>query len=117
MKKQRFTTLGLALLVGFGINGLAQEPDQLTDADLASARVKTVRVAPQAHLNGQAHARFGIPNIDSLVNFNDHFFSDGFDNNGNPNRQWYTNGRNAIYQQRSGIFCKSKRIFSFLNFA
>lgn len=91
MKKQRFTTLGLALMVGFGINGLAQEPDQLTDADLASARVKTAHVAPQAHLNGQAHARFGIPNIDSLVNFNDHFFSDGFDYSGNPNSHWYTN--------------------------
>ena len=24
-------------------------------------------------------------------NFNDHFFADGFDSNGNLNRHWYTN--------------------------
>jgi ABC-type sugar transport system ATPase subunit len=42
-------------------------------------------------LNGQGHARFGIPLIDSLVNFNDHYFAGGFDSNGNPVREWYTN--------------------------
>jgi hypothetical protein len=41
--------------------------------------------------NGQAHSRFGIFGIDSIPNFNDHFFADGSDFNGNPNRHWYTN--------------------------
>jgi hypothetical protein len=35
--------------------------------------------------------RFGIPNIDSLVNFNGHYFANGVDSNGNPTREWYYN--------------------------
>jgi hypothetical protein len=48
---------------------------------------------PELHdlTNGQAHSGFGIHGIDSIVNFNDHFFADGFAFNGNPNRQWYIN--------------------------
>ena len=45
---------------------------------------------PHPKKNGQAHARQGIP-IDSLLNWNDHFFADGVDRNGDPNREWYTN--------------------------
>src|SRR5437868_14213096 len=48
-------------------------------------------MAPRGHQNGQAHARFGVFGIDSLVNFNGHYFVDGFDTSGNPNRHWYFN--------------------------
>ena len=86
-------TLTLTLLSAFVVVNCAsaQEPDQLTAADLVNASGKAAHVTPHAHLNGQAHARFGIPNIDSLVNWNDHYFTDGFDTNGNPQREWFTN--------------------------
>ena len=52
-----------------------QEPDQLSSlANLETAGKKTTTVAPHGHQNGQAHARFGIPDVDSLVNFNGHYF-------------------------------------------
>jgi hypothetical protein len=70
---------------------IAQEPDQLTAADLADATGHSAVVTPHAHQNGQAHARHGIPNIDSLLNFNGHFFADGFTSDGTPNTHWYTN--------------------------
>ena len=93
MNTSRLMTVGLSVLFTIGVagSGMAQEPDQLTAADLVNAAGKSAHVTPHAHLNGQAHARFGVPNIDSLVNFNGHYFSDGFDPNGNPNREWYFN--------------------------
>jgi len=82
----------LALTLTFAVPLFAQEPDQLpSTADLSTAGTKTLHVSPNAHQNGQAHARFGIPDIDSLVNYNGHFFADGFDDNGDVNREWYFN--------------------------
>jgi len=78
-----------ALVCSF--NAFAQEDDQIMAADLSNAHTHSSVITPHAHLNGQAHARFGIPNIDSLVNFNGHYFVGGFDSNGNPNRHWYFN--------------------------
>jgi hypothetical protein len=70
----------------------AQDPDQLpSTANLETAGKKSVSVAPHGHQNGQAHARFGIPDIDSLVNFNGHYFADGFDTDGNLKHEWYFN--------------------------
>src|SRR5205814_1476273 len=70
----------------------AQEPDQLSSlANLETAGKKTTTVAPHGHQNGQAHARFGIPDIDSLVNFNGHYFADGFDTDGNVKHEWFFN--------------------------
>ena len=81
-----------AASLGFAGLASAQEPDQLSStADLQNAGTKTAKVAPNGHQNGQAHARFGIPDIDSLVNFNGHYFADGFDSDGNPRREWYFN--------------------------
>jgi hypothetical protein len=93
MKKVGLTTPVFAAVFGICLAsaGLAQEPDQLTAGSLANASGKSAVITPHAHLNGQAHARFGIPNIDSLVNFNGHYFADGFDPNGNPNTHWYYN--------------------------
>ncbi|HYK34816.1 hypothetical protein [Alloacidobacterium sp.] len=47
-------------------------------------------MAPRGHRNGQAHTN-GIPNIDSLVNFNNHFQARGVDQNGNTQVIWYYN--------------------------
>jgi hypothetical protein len=71
--------------------GFAQEVDMVDPSALANA--SSIPFHPQPHdlTNGQAHSRFGIFGIDSIPNFNDHFFADGFDFNGNPNRHWYTN--------------------------
>jgi hypothetical protein len=69
----------------------AQEPDQVTTSDLANASAHSSVVTPHAHLNGQAHSRHGIPSIDSLVNFNGHYFADGFTGDGTFNTHWYFN--------------------------
>jgi hypothetical protein len=58
---------------------------------LKNAHSKVFHPKPHDLTNGQAHSRFGIYGIDSVPNFNGHFFADGFDFNGNPNRHWYTN--------------------------
>jgi hypothetical protein len=58
---------------------------------LANASSKAFHPKPHDLTNGQAHSRFGINGIDSIPNFNDHYFADGFDFVGNPNRHWYTN--------------------------
>jgi hypothetical protein len=76
----------------FANKAFALENDQLpSDSNLLNAGTKSKALTPHAHLNGQAHARFGVPNIDSLVNWNDHYFADGYDSAGNSNRHWYTN--------------------------
>ena len=82
-------TIGVALCavsVGF-----AQAPDMVDDSVLADAGSIPFHPDPHDLTNGQAHSRFGIFGIDSIPNWNDHFFADGFDGSGNPNRHWYTN--------------------------
>jgi hypothetical protein len=95
MKIPRWFPLGFSLLFAGLMAGsaVAQESDQVGPDYLASSNAhgKSKVVTPHAHLNGQAHARHGIPNIDSLLNFNGHYFADGFDSNGNPNNHWYFN--------------------------
>jgi hypothetical protein len=60
-------------------------------SSLAKANSKAFHPKPHDLTNGQGHSRFGIFGIDSIPNFNDHYFADGYDFDGNPNRQWYTN--------------------------
>ena len=89
----RLTTFSLFLVLtgcaaGFGF---AQDIDMIDPSFLANASSKAFHPKPHDLTNGQAHSRFGIFGIDSIPNFNDHFFADGFDFNGNPNRHWYTN--------------------------
>jgi hypothetical protein len=93
MKLSQLSAFGLSLLFALGTSAIsfAQEPDQMYAGDLLNASGHSKVVTPHAHLNGQAHARFGIPNIDSLVNFNGHYFTPGFDPNGNANNHWYFN--------------------------
>src|SRR5437588_7815814 len=81
-------------------NGFAQlQDDQIAFSGSLldnGSNGKFTKIAPHAHLaNGQAHARHGVPNIDSLINWNDHYFAPGFLDNGTPdgvfNNHWYTN--------------------------
>jgi hypothetical protein len=89
----RLNTIGLAMVMiaSMAPRGFAQAVDIVDDSVLAAAAGRTVTVAPHDLTNGQAHARFGIAGIDSIPNFNLHFFADGVDSDGNPNRHWYTN--------------------------
>jgi hypothetical protein len=89
----RWTTIGIALVITASMahRGFAQDVDLVDDSALASATSRSVRVTPHDLTNGQAHSRFGIFGIDSIPNFNLHFFADGVDSDGNPNRHWYTN--------------------------
>ena len=84
-----------AVVLGTAISSFAQgivvDANGQVVGGLHSAGLKEFHVAPHAHLNGQAHARFGISGIDSLVNFNGHFFANGVDSAGNPQRHWYWN--------------------------
>ncbi len=95
MKKAQLLPLGVALLLSLAtaraVAVSAPETDQITAADLARTHPHFTVITPHAHLNGQAHARFGIPTIDSLVNFNGHYFAGGYDQTGAPNRHWYYN--------------------------
>jgi len=91
----RLTTFVLSLMFAFCavLTGFAQiDADNITDPNfLANASSKVFHPTPHDLTNGQAHSRFGIFGVNSVPNFNDHFFADGVDFNGNPNRHWYTN--------------------------
>lgn len=86
----RLTAAGIGLFA-LANYGFAQDIDMVDPSVLANAGSLAFHPTPHDLTNGQAHSRFGIFGIDSIPNFNDHFFADGFDFNGNPNRHWYTN--------------------------
>jgi hypothetical protein len=67
-----------------------QDDDQVPINYLSNAPHKSVQMAPRGHRNGQAHTN-GIPDIDSVVNFNNHFQAPGVDQNGNSQIIWYYN--------------------------
>jgi hypothetical protein len=69
----------------------AQDSDAITAKQLAGAKLKFTHVGPPTSKNGMAHSRFGVPNIDSVPNFNGQFFTPGVDSNGNPQKHWYFN--------------------------
>ena len=89
----RLTTCTLSLFLAASAAALsfAQEIDMAAPNFLANASSKVFHPVPHDLTNGQAHSRFGIFGIDSIPNFNDQFFANGVDFNGNPNRHWYTN--------------------------
>jgi hypothetical protein len=90
----RSVSLGVCLLFCFAaISAFSQEDDQLSPTALQAAGTKTnsKAIQPVVHKNGQAHARFGIFGIDSVPNWNDHYFAAGVDSNGAANYEWYTN--------------------------
>lgn len=69
----------------------AQDDDAISATAVAGMHLKFTHVGPPTAKNGMAHARFGIPNIDSVVNFNGQYFTAGQDSNGNPQKHWYFN--------------------------
>jgi hypothetical protein len=81
------------LLVGGLVDAFAQEPDQVTAADLAGAHPHTMARAAQAKPSGSAGTNAAtastIPGIDTITTFNGHFSTPGFDPSGNPNTHWY----------------------------
>ena len=93
MKTSHPIRLGLAALFAISIaaTAIAQEDDQINVSALANAHAIHKNVGPRGHLNGQAHARFGIFDIDSVVNFNGQYFTAGVDAIGNFNSHWYYN--------------------------
>ena len=92
MKFARKIQLTLVAFSAFALAGYAQTAPDEVPLDLSGNMHSTnSSVAPHDHTNGQAHARFGINGVDSLVNFNGHFMTPGFDSAGNPQSHWYTN--------------------------
>ena len=69
----------------------AQDDDAISATAVAGMGLKFTHVGPPTAKNGMAHARFGIPNIDSVVNFSGQYFTPGQDSSGNPQRHWYFN--------------------------
>jgi hypothetical protein len=69
----------------------AQDSDAISATAVAGMGLKFTHVGPPTAKNGMAHARFGIPDIDSVVNFNGQYFTAGQDSNGNPQNHWYFN--------------------------
>ena len=74
MKALQYWSFALcALLVPVMVSkAVALESDQITK-DFVKKMKPNHRTTPP-HKNGQAHARFGIPNIDSIVNWNRSLF-------------------------------------------
>jgi hypothetical protein len=70
---------------------MALEPDELDPASLNAQKHRSKALQPPNHSSGQAHARFGITDIDSLPNFTKHFKANGVDSNGNPTAMWFYN--------------------------
>jgi hypothetical protein len=68
-----------------------QDDDVIGPTQMAGSHLRFTHVGPPTAKNGMAHARFGIPNIDSVPNFNGQFFAPGQDPNGNPENHWYFN--------------------------
>jgi hypothetical protein len=68
----------------------AQQDDQVPISFLSNKSHKSIQMAPRGHRNGQGHTN-GIPGIDSLVNFNNHFKAQGVDQNGSAQIIWYYN--------------------------
>jgi hypothetical protein len=70
----------------------AQDPDQVTAADVASKHLKFTRVSPAAVKKGATQTTLpGIAGIDSVPNFSGTYSTPGFDPNGNPQSTWFFN--------------------------
>lgn len=82
-----FFTLNTAVLT----RAQAQDDDAIDVTQVATMGLKFTHVGPPTPKNGMAHARFGIPNIDSVPNFNGQFFTPGQDPSGNPQNRWFFN--------------------------
>jgi hypothetical protein len=84
--------VAVALSLVFGSGGGAQAaaapPGRISGLPSGS-HVKSLNLPAQGHANG--HVAQGLPNIDSIQNFSGKYHADGFDPNGNSNKQWLYN--------------------------
>jgi len=76
-----------------GISVQAQDPDQVTAADVAGQSLKFTRVNPKGMgQTGTDQATLpGIPGIDSVPNFSGAYSTPGVDSNGKPQSNWLFN--------------------------
>jgi hypothetical protein len=85
----------VAGLVALGAAGSlrAQDPDQITTADFASFRVKSMHISLRTGgKNGTAQASLpGIPGLDSVPNFSGQYSTPGFGPTGKPQSNWIFN--------------------------
>src|SRR5437660_12916525 len=62
----------------------APDNDAIDATTVAGTSLKFTHVGPPTAKNGMAHARFGIPHIDSVGNFNGQYLPEGQYSNGSP---------------------------------
>jgi hypothetical protein len=86
-----FVVSFITLSTGILAQAQVQDDDALSPTQVAGMGAKFTHVGPPTPKNGMAHTRFGIPNIDSVPNFNGQYFTPGQDPNGNPQNHWYFN--------------------------
>lgn len=89
----------ILLLFGVVFSAVAQEPDQVTLADLAAAHPHTARLAARGvpvgaggnggSSGGASTNSSTIPGVDTIPSFSSSFRAFGYDPNGNPNHQWF----------------------------
>jgi hypothetical protein len=89
MKKLGPALLLLMFALVSPIGVLAQEADEVSPDAISNAHSMHATTAPRGHLNGQDHARFGLPGIDSIANWNKHFTTEGINPSGNAQHIWY----------------------------
>jgi hypothetical protein len=84
--------VGLVALAS-AISVQAQDPDQVTAADVAGQSLKFTRVNPKGMgQTGTDQATLpGIPGVDSVPNFSGTYSTPGVDSNGNPQSNWLFN--------------------------
>jgi hypothetical protein len=70
----------------------AQDPDQITAADVAGKHLKFTRINPATSgKKGAAQTLPGIAGFDSVPNFSGTYSTPGVDPNGNPQSTWFYN--------------------------
>ena len=96
VSNKRFRIILVAALVTLGgvAAARAQDPDQITAADVAGYRLNfSVQGLAATGKTPTPQAAFlpGIAGIDSVPNFSGAYMTPGFDPNGNPNNNWLFN--------------------------
>ena len=79
------------LMFGLVLSATAQEPDQVTVADLAGATPLFMTLPPSVKAASPlaTASTSAIPGVDSLTSFNGSFTATGYDPNGNLQTKWY----------------------------
>jgi hypothetical protein len=96
MKALQYSRLALCVLFAVVMvsKAAALESDEWTRNDLARVKLTPHIILPPQipppQRFGEAHASQGLPYYDTVPNWIDHYFADGFDADGNPNQEWYT---------------------------